>query len=94
MPSELERSIEFFQIGLDRTAAFPSDKVGGPAAAITRSDQLFVLNDQTGDLQIVEMALNGSGVRDTARVVGMGTGTVMKELKKRGPRSSRSTRQS
>ena len=44
--------------------------------------------------QIVEMALNGSGVRDTARVVGMGTGTVMKELKKRGPRSSRSTSQS
>jgi len=41
--------------------------------------------------QIVEMALNGSGVRDTARVLGIGTGTVMKERKKRGPRSSRST---
>ena len=44
--------------------------------------------------QIVDMALSGSGVRDTARVLGIGTGTVMNELKKRGPRSSRSTRQS
>jgi transposase-like protein len=44
--------------------------------------------------QIVAMALNGSGVRDTARVLGIGTGTVMNELKKKGPRSSRSTRQS
>ena len=43
--------------------------------------------------QIVDMALNGSGVRDTARVLGIGTGTVMNELKKRGQRSSRSTRQ-
>ena len=43
--------------------------------------------------QIVDMALNGSGVRDTAWVLGIGTGTVMNELKKRGQRSSRSTRQ-
>jgi transposase-like protein len=43
--------------------------------------------------QIVDMALNGSGVRDTARVLGIGTGTVMKELKKKGPRSSRLTPQ-
>jgi transposase-like protein len=43
--------------------------------------------------QIVDLALNGSGVRDTARVLGIGTGTVMNELKKRGPCSSRSTRQ-
>ena len=42
--------------------------------------------------QIVEMALNGSGIRDTARVLGIGTGTVMNELKKRGLRSSRLTR--
>lgn len=33
--------------------------------------------------QIVEMALNGSGVRDTARVLGIGTGTVTNELKKK-----------
>ena len=43
--------------------------------------------------QIVDMALNGSGVRDTVQVLGIGTGTVMNELKKRGQRSSRSTRQ-
>src|SRR5262245_3384332 len=39
--------------------------------------------------QIVDMALNGSGVRDTARVLGSGQGTVMNALKKRGRCSSR-----
>jgi transposase-like protein len=34
--------------------------------------------------QIVDMALNGSGVRDTARVLGIGTGTVVNALKKKG----------
>jgi transposase-like protein len=43
--------------------------------------------------QVVDLALNGSGVRDTARVLGIATETVMNELKKRGPRSSRSTSQ-
>ncbi len=38
--------------------------------------------------QIVEMAMNGSGIRDTARVLGIGTGTVIRELKKRNPRSA------
>src|SRR5512144_529441 len=42
--------------------------------------------------QIVAMALNGSGIRDTARVLGIGTGTVMNELKKRDLRSHRLTR--
>jgi len=32
--------------------------------------------------KIVEMALNGSGVRDTARVLGVGTQTVINVLKK------------
>jgi len=41
--------------------------------------------------QIVDMALNGSGVRDTARVLGIGTGTVTSELKKKGLRSPRLT---
>src|SRR5512144_3077588 len=40
--------------------------------------------------RIVEMALNGSGIRDTARVLGIGTGTVLSELKKKGLRSSQS----
>ena len=33
--------------------------------------------------QIVDMALNGSGIRDTARVLHISTSTVIKELKKR-----------
>src|SRR4028118_782737 len=33
--------------------------------------------------QIVDMALNGSGIRDTARVLHVSTNTVIKELKKR-----------
>src|SRR5688572_9058330 len=33
--------------------------------------------------QIIDMALNGSGIRDTARVLGISTDTVLSELKKR-----------
>ena len=33
--------------------------------------------------QIVDMALNGSGIRDTARILGVSTGTVIRALKKR-----------
>lgn len=33
--------------------------------------------------QFVDLALNGSGIRDTARVLYISTGTVLKELKKR-----------
>jgi transposase-like protein len=33
--------------------------------------------------QIVEMAMNASGIRDTARVLKVSTNTVMRELKKR-----------
>jgi transposase-like protein len=33
--------------------------------------------------QIVEMALNSSGIRDTARVLKISPSTVIKELKKR-----------
>ena len=32
--------------------------------------------------QIIDMALNGSGIRDTARVLGISTDTVLSELKK------------
>jgi len=32
--------------------------------------------------QLVEMAMNGSGIRDTARVLGIGKGTVIAALKK------------
>ena len=33
--------------------------------------------------RIVDMAVNGSGIRDTARVLGISTDTVINELKKR-----------
>jgi transposase-like protein len=34
--------------------------------------------------RIVAMAVNGSGIRDTARVLGVSTDTVINELKKLG----------
>jgi transposase-like protein len=34
--------------------------------------------------QIVDMAMNASGIRDTARVLHVSPTTVIKELKKRG----------
>jgi len=33
---------------------------------------------------IIKMAMNGSGIRDTARVLGVSTTTVLNTLKKRG----------
>jgi transposase-like protein len=39
--------------------------------------------------QIVEMALNGSGMHDTARVLHVSTRTVLNELKKRHLRCTR-----
>jgi transposase-like protein len=44
--------------------------------------------------RIIEMACNGSGIRDTARVLGISTDTVLNALKKRGLHSSRLTPQS
>jgi len=41
--------------------------------------------------KIIEMALNGSGIRDTARVLKISPTTVINELKKKNSRSSRST---
>jgi insertion element IS1 protein InsB len=39
--------------------------------------------------QMVEMALNGSGIRDTARVLGVSPTTVMTTLKKKRRRYTR-----
>lgn len=39
--------------------------------------------------QIVDMALNGSGIRDTARVLGVSPTTVMTTLKKKRRRFAR-----
>jgi len=41
--------------------------------------------------QIVDMALNSSGIRDTARVLGISKDTVISELKKKKASSSLST---
>jgi transposase-like protein len=41
--------------------------------------------------QIIALALNGSGIRDTARVLGISTDTVLSELKKRHASLSQST---
>jgi len=41
--------------------------------------------------QIVDMAMNASGIRDTARVLHISTNTVMTELKKRKRTSTWST---
>jgi transposase-like protein len=41
--------------------------------------------------QIIDMALNGSGIRDTARVLGISKDTVLSELKKKQASSSQST---
>jgi insertion element IS1 protein InsB len=41
--------------------------------------------------QVIEMSLNGSGIRDTARVLKISTATVINELKKKGLRSDLST---
>jgi transposase-like protein len=39
--------------------------------------------------QIVDMAMNASGIRDTARVLHVSPTTVLKELKKRNLKSSK-----
>ena len=39
--------------------------------------------------QVIAMSLNGSGGRDTARVVGISPTTVLQELKKKGLHSPR-----
>jgi transposase-like protein len=38
--------------------------------------------------QIIDMALNGSGIRDTARVLKISLTTVVNELKKKSQRSA------
>ena len=41
--------------------------------------------------QIIDMSLNASGVRDTARVLRISTDTVLRELRKKKPHWHRST---
>ena len=44
--------------------------------------------------QVIELSLNGSGIRDTARVLQISTATVIRELKKKALSSRRSIRHS
>ncbi len=37
--------------------------------------------------KIIEMTMNGSGIRDTSRVLGIGQNTVISELKKKNQKS-------
>ena len=55
------------------------------AAMVEHSFQIMLAPGQSRKVkeQIVDMALNGSGIRDTARVLQVSTSTVIKELKKR-----------
>ena len=43
--------------------------------------------------QAVEMAFNGSGIRDTARVLKINKGTVISALKKSAPTRDRQSRE-
>ena len=60
-----------------------------------RERRIFLLQyHNTGCLpavkhQMVDMALNGSGIRDTARVLGVSPMTVMSALKKKHLRSAK-----
>jgi transposase-like protein len=51
----------------------------------------YTYTDQSpdGKQQIVDMAMNASGIRDTARVLHVSPTTVIKELKKRNRTSTR-----
>ena len=42
--------------------------------------------------QMIDMAVNGSGIRDTGRVLGVGKDTVLRALKKKNLSSSRTTK--
>ncbi len=44
--------------------------------------------------QLIEMAMNGSGIRDTGRVLGIGKDTVVRALKKKNLNLTRSTKRS
>ncbi len=61
----------------------------------TACQRTFLLDYQNNGCQpgmaerIIDMGMNGSGVRDTARVLGISINTVLSAFKKRGPNCSR-----
>ena len=55
---------------------------------VFKTDYVNRANEPGIKNRIVDMAMNGSGIRDTARVLGVAKNTVMATLKKSSPRSS------
>lgn len=53
-----------------------------------KTEYMYRAYEQGVKDQVAEMAVNGSGVRDTARVLGIAKNTVISALKKSPPRSS------
>lgn len=53
---------------------------------IFKTEYIYRAYESGVEDRIVDMALNGSGVRDTARVLGIGKNTVMAKLKKSLPK--------
>src|ERR1051325_10725369 len=68
-----------------------SNAIGAGRALIEGRGRTFLLAysyaGQSPDIkqQIVDMAMNASGIRDTARVLHVSPTTVLKELKKKAP---------
>ena len=78
--------------GLSTNGNQPHRRTGYKCEACQRSFQLLYTHKahEPGIKEkVVDMALNGSGIRDTARVLNINMNTVMSTLKKRLSKSSR-----
>ena len=78
--------------GVSPTGHQPHRRTGYECEACQRSFQLDYAKRayQVGiKEQVIDMALNGSGIRDTARVLKINMNTVMSTLKKEQTRSRR-----
>lgn len=77
-------------IDIVRHGKSPQDKQRYRCRELLCEERTFVLDytysgqSRQVKQQIVDMAVNGSGIRDTARVLHVSTNTVMNELKKKG----------
>ena len=54
---------------------------------IFKTDYVYRAYEPGVKEQIADMAVNGSGIRDTSRVLGVGKNTVISTLKKSPPKS-------
>jgi transposase-like protein len=62
---------------------------GGEKKGLTGHYRIYAGHSAEIKQQIVDMAMNASGIRDTARVLHVSPTTVIKELKKKSRSSSR-----